>query len=133
MSNQAEVNLNLKIPQQWFGRLTKSAQENNQSVEDLILAVLAEYFNFDERGFQVQQLRQELEQLRQRVIQLEGQDYQFEQIINRLNILEKLMASLQTQWIKLRPSTSLPLVEEYDDDDDIYDEPDEVLTDFLID
>lgn len=130
MSNQAEVNFNLKIPQQWLGRLTKSAQENNHSVEDLILTVLAEYFNFNERDFQIQQLHQELQQLRQRVIQLEEQDYQFAQLTKRLNILEKLIASLQTQWIKLRPSTSLSLVEEYDDDD-IYDEPDEVLTDFL--
>ena len=130
MSNQAEVNLNVKIPQQWLGRLTKLAQENNQSVEALILAVLAEYLNFDEAGFPVQELPQELQQLRQRVIQLERQNYQFDKLTNRLNILEKLIASLQTQLIEPKPSTSLPSSEEYDD---IYDEPDEVLTDFLPD
>lgn len=123
------MKINLEIPKEWNNELTKLQAKNNQSLEELILEILAQHLNINYDSFKVQKLAENLEELKKRIIYLEEQNYQFNKISNKMEILEKLMASLQTQNFKSSSSNINYIMEE---DDEIEDEPDEILTDFLV-
>jgi hypothetical protein len=121
-------NIALKLPPEWAENLRELATKNNQSVQELILEILAKYLEVDYHSFQGRQIREEIKKLSEKISQLERQDYQFKKVTDRLYMLEKLIVSLQTQVNNSKPSKDLDL---RDDEEDIDDEPDEILTDFL--
>ena len=124
-----QANINLKLPPEWLENLQELASKNNQSTHELILEILANYLNIDYSNFEGKQIRAEIEELKARFKQLEQKDYQFTRLNERLNILEELIISLQSQVISPKASPDLSTLD--DDDEEIYDEPDEILTDFL--
>lgn len=123
------LNLTIKLPLEWQQKLNDLALEKQLSLEDLITEVIGEYLGYNLNHIKVDRLVQKYQDIDNRLGILETKDYQINSLENRLNILEKLVASLQSQVI------SHPTINTFDNnmiiDDEIYDEPDEILTDFL--
>lgn len=123
------MKINIKVPEKWEKKLEKLAKKNQQSLDELILKILADYLNFDYSDFQVKKLQEELNNLTKRVKELEKQDYEFKQQTNKLEILEKLVDSLQ---ISIRQSKSIKTISINEEMEEMEDEADEVLTEFLV-
>lgn len=125
-----KLNLNLELPLEWLEKIESLAQQQGQTLEETITDLIGQNLGLDIQALKVNRLFKQNLELEQRLAVLESQDYQIEKLHNRLEIMEKLIAQLQTQRFSSRPTLlNLPAV----DDDDIDDEPDEVLTDFLLD
>lgn len=123
-----KINLELQIPSQWKEELQKLADKNNQSLPEFTREIIGQYLAIKHEKLQQKQIKGEIEALKNRVKTLEEKDYQIEKITNKYNILEKLIASLQTQIFTSKTINENSIIE---DDDDIEDEPDEILTDFF--
>jgi len=130
MSNDLKLqpaNLSLNLPDEWLENLDNIAAEKNQNIEELILEVIGDYLKSDNNKLSFKEILKEQKQLSKRLETLEKKDYQIERLTTRLDILEKLISMLQTEGVKTK---------KYDrdsfDDDNFEDEPDEVLTDFLL-
>ncbi len=125
-----KLNLNLELPLEWLEKIESLAQKEGQTLEETMTDLIGQNLGLDIQALKLNRLRKQNLELEQRLAVLESQDYQIEKLNHRLEIMEKLIAQLQTQRFSSRPTLlNLPAV----DDDDIEDEPDEVLTDFLLD
>jgi phosphate uptake regulator len=129
MGKEEQVTIKLKIPQEWTKKLNKIAEENYRTSEEMIMAIVAEYLNVSYEDILLQNLSEKVEKIERRLSKIEEKDYNLDKLVNRLTIMEKLMTSLQTRQIVT--TAEIPLNSELEDDEDIYDEPDEILTDFL--
>ncbi|AFZ47686.1 hypothetical protein Cyast_1730 [Cyanobacterium stanieri PCC 7202] len=119
------ANLYLNISDEWLEKLDKIALEKEQNIEELVLDIIGNYLSESKLTLENNQLLEKYEQLSQRLETLEKKDYQIERLTTKLDILEKLVATLQTKNTQ----------EDNDNgewDDEFEDEPDEVLTDFLL-
>lgn len=125
-----QTNINLNLPSEWLENVQELALQNNQSVSELILEVLAKYLQIDYDDFQRKQIRKEIAELRAKFSQIEQTNEQFVKLNQRLNTLEKLIISLQSQVNYSQSNNNLVIIDEQEDEE-IYDEPDEILTDFL--
>ena len=124
------LNLNIELPLEWLEKIQSLAQQQEQTLEETITDLIGQNLGLDTQTLKLNRLRKQNLELEQRLAVLESQDYQIEKLHNRLEIMEKLIAQLQTQRFSSRPTfLNLPAAV----DDDIEDEPDEVLTDFLLD
>lgn len=122
------LNITLDLPIKWKSKIDDLAREKNESLSNLITDIIGQYLGYNLDDINVNRLQENYQDLSQRLKVLEGKDYQIERLQNRLNIMEKLIASLQTQVISrsldgLSYSVSI--------EEEIEDEPDEILTDFL--
>lgn len=122
------LNITLDLPIKWKAKIDDLAREKNESLSNLITDIIGQYLGYNLDDINVNRLQENYQDLSQRLKVLEGKDYQIERLQNRLNIMEKLIASLQTQVISrsldgLSYSVSI--------EEEIEDEPDEILTDFL--
>jgi len=123
-----KINLSLNLPSDWYAQIESIAQEKELSLSELITNIIGQYLGNNLEDVRLDRLEKQYKDLNKRTAILENQDYQIAILQNRLEIMEKLIASLQTQVISRpvdRLSHSLMLNEE------IEDEPDEILTDFL--
>ena len=111
----------------WLEKLDTIAAEKNQNIEQLVLDIVGNYLSQDTDVLHLGELSQQHQELSKRLEQLEKKDYQIERLTTRLDILEKLISVLQTQGIKTKK-----YARDSFDDEDFEDEPDEVLTDFLL-
>lgn len=122
------LNITLDLPLEWKEKIENLALEKQQSLSELITNIIGEYLGYNLDDININRLQENYHELSQRLKVLEGKDYQIERLQNRLNIMEKLVASLQSQVISRpldRLSHGMIMDEEIDD------EPDEILTDFL--
>jgi hypothetical protein len=125
-----KLNLNLELPLEWLEKIETLAQQKRQTVAEIITDLIGQNLGLDLHTLKLNRLAKQNQQLEDRLKVLENQDYQLEKLNYRLEILEKLVAQLQTQKFSARSSLlNLPI----NDDDEIEDEPDEILTDFLLD
>lgn len=130
MSNDLKLqpaNLSLNVPDEWLENLDNIAAEKNQSIEELILEVIDDYLKLDSSKLSLKEIFKEHQELSKRLEILEKKDYQIDRLTTRLNILEKLISVLQTEGVKTKKYNRDSF-----DEDDFEDEPDEVLTDFLL-
>jgi len=130
MSNDLKLqpaNLSLNVPDEWLENLDNIAAEKNQSIEELILEVIGDYLKSDSNKLSLKEIFKEHQELSKRLEILEKKDYQIDRLTTRLNILEKLISVLQTEGVKTKKYNRDSF-----DEDDFEDEPDEVLTDFLL-
>lgn len=120
------ANLYLNISDEWLEKLDTIALEKEQNIEELVLDIIGNYLSETKLTLENNQLLEKYEQLSQRLETLEKKDYQIERLSTKLDILEKLVATLQTKTIQENSNND----QEWDDE--FEDEPDEVLTDFLL-
>jgi hypothetical protein len=128
MGKEKQVNLKLKIPEEWAKKLQKIANKSYCSSEDIVREIIAEYLNVNSNNLQIQKLYENLNKVEQRLSKIEQNNYNIEDFKHKLNTLEKLIILLQNKDIKSGTSRD---INSADNDDDFYDEPDEILTDFL--
>ncbi|MBF2058431.1 MAG: hypothetical protein IGQ45_14760 [Cyanobacterium sp. T60_A2020_053] len=124
------ANLSLNLPDEWLEKLDKIALQKEQNIEELVTDIIGQYLTIDIEPLKIEEILQKNKAVegRLKVLEnkvLENKDQQIEKIVNRLSILEKLVASLQI-------NRSLAPVQFSQDYDEIEDEPDEILTDFLL-
>ena len=85
--------------------------------------------------FALQQFENELTSLKEKVTELESYKKQVPTLLERLKLVEQMVAKVQAEVFPsntFSPAKSLPLETSDFDDDDFDDEPDEILTDFLL-
>lgn len=121
------ANLYLNIPDEWLEKLDSIALEKQQNIEELVLDIISHYLSENKLNLENSQLSEKYEQLSERLKNLEKKDYQIERLTTKLDILEKLVVTLQTKDIQ---EDNLNNNQKWDDE--FEDEPDEVLTDFLL-
>lgn len=121
-------NITLDLPITWKAKIDNLAQEKNESLSNVITDIIGQYLGDNLDDINVNRLQENYQDLSKRLKVLEAKDYQIERLQNRLDIMEKLIASLQTQVIS-RSLDSLSYSVSIDEE--IEDEPDEILTDFL--
>ncbi|WP_069790561.1 hypothetical protein A5482_001485 [Cyanobacterium sp. IPPAS B-1200] len=121
------ANLYLNISDEWLEKLDNLAMEKEQNIEQLVLDIIGNYLSDSQLSLENNQRLEEYQNLNQRLEVLEKKDYQIERLTTKLEIIEKLVATLQTKAIKEDNTSS-----NQDWDDEFEDEPDEVLTDFLL-
>jgi uncharacterized protein YydD (DUF2326 family) len=121
-------NITLDLPIKWKAKIDNLAQEKNESLSNLITDIIGQYLGDNLDDINVNRLQENYQDLSKRLKVLEAKDYQIERLQNRLDIMEKLIASLQTQVIS-RSLDSLSYSVSIEEE--IEDEPDEILTAFL--
>jgi uncharacterized protein YydD (DUF2326 family) len=121
-------NITLDLPIKWKAKIDNLAQEKNESLSNLITDIIGQYLGDNLDDINVNRLQENYQDLSKRLKVLEAKDYQIERLQNRLDIMEKLIASLQNQVIS-RSLDSLSYSVSIEEE--IEDEPDEILTAFL--
>jgi hypothetical protein len=121
-------NITLDLPIKWKAKIDNLAREKNESLSNLITDIIGQYLGDNLDDINVNRLQENYQDLSKRLKVLEAKDYQIERLQNRLDIMEKLIASLQTQVIS-RSLDSLSYSVSIEEE--IEDEPDEILTAFL--
>lgn len=119
------ANLSLNLPDEWLDELAKISLQKEQNIEELVKDIIGQYLTIDVEPLKIEEMLQKNKAIEGRLKVLENKDQQIEKLVNRLSILEKLVASLQI-------NKSLAPVQFSQNYDDIEDEPDEILTDFLL-
>ena len=129
------VNIAAMVPQEWLVKLEQLSQKTGRSIEELIREALAQYLGIEKKISPSQTLvnvplatiQQDLTTLKQKVNHLEQLFPQVTTLEAKLFSLEKiLIPELSTLPNSQTFTQVVPL-----DDDEQYDEPDEILTDFL--
>ena len=131
--------LTLNLPPSWIEKLNQIAKEKEQNIEKLVIELLgqtlASYEQKQElsvdQGKQKDSVKKENTDIDDRLKQLEAQQEKIADLEERIVMLEKLMDSLQRQVTIRDHAGSLPAHLIDHSDDDVEDEPDEILTDFL--
>ncbi|PHV61697.1 hypothetical protein [Cyanobacterium aponinum] len=121
--------LSIHIDSEWKEKLIDIAQQKNISLEKLIASIIGNYLGESLEHEKLEKLTQDYEKLNQRLSVLEAKNLELEKIEAKFHILEKLVENLQYQ-INPRHIDKGNITHSLDDED-IYDEPDEILTDFL--
>lgn len=119
------ANLSLNLPDEWLDELAKISLQKEQNIEELVKDIIGQYLTIDVEPLKIEEILQKNKAIEGRLKVLENKNQQIEKLVNRLSILEKLVASLQI-------NKSLAPVQFSQNCDDIEDEPDEILTDFLL-
>lgn len=122
------LNITLDLPSQWLEKIEHLAQEKQQPLTELITDIIGQYLGDNLHDNRLDRLEKQDQDLITRLTILESKDYDIDNLKHRFEIMEKLVASLQTQVISRpfdRIGDSIMIHE------DIEDEPDEILTDFL--
>jgi predicted transcriptional regulator len=127
-----KITLSTKVPRSWGNKLEELAEQTGRSPTDLLREALAQYLGVeDEKTAEMDRLRAietELAGLNQKVTELEPYKTQMTVILTKLAIIERAIASNQypgniTQTFAVEMQAIA--------DDDLDDEPDEILIDFL--
>lgn len=128
-----KANINIKIDYLSKEKLINIAKEKRVNLEDLLINIIDNYLQEENSNQEVinnqesEEIKQNYQQLNQRLMVLEAKNLEADKIDNRISLLEKLVENLQYQ---ISPR-HINKTANYDFDDDIDDEPDEILTDFL--
>lgn len=122
------LNITLDLPSEWLEKIESLAEEKQQSLTILITDIISEYLGYNSQHNRLDRLEKQSEDLIDRLIILESKNHDIENLKHRFDIMEKLIASLQSQVISRSFETKIypNIIQE-----EIEDEPDEILTDFL--
>ncbi|ACK69337.1 CopG domain protein DNA-binding domain protein [Gloeothece citriformis PCC 7424] len=138
MTQKNDQLLGATVPQEWIDKFEQLAKQTNRPVSDLVREALAQYIGIDENSSriisQLEQFKEDLQLLRQRVTETELYKTQIRDLLLRLAVVEQSLSKGQTSVMS--PNVNLfsqaKLKEETENyEDDIEDEPDEILTDFI--
>ncbi|BAQ66892.1 hypothetical protein [Geminocystis sp. NIES-3709] len=121
------LTIKLDLPSEWLDKIENLAKEKQQPLDQLITDILGQYLGYNLENTRLDRLEKQHQDLTNRLETLEDKDYQLEKLQYRFEIIEKLIASLQTQVI----SRPLDLINHSLMIEEVEDEPDEILTDFL--
>ncbi|MGI0480584.1 hypothetical protein ACN4EE_07315 [Geminocystis sp. CENA526] len=122
------LNITLDLPIEWLEKIEHLAQSKNLSLSQVITDIIGQYLGDNLYNSRLDRMEQQHQDLTKRLTVLETKDYDLDNLKYRFEIMEKLIASLQTQVIS-RPFDRIDrtiMIQE-----EIEDEPDEILTDFL--
>lgn len=129
------VNIAAMVPQEWLVKLEQLSQETGRSLEELIREALAQYLGIEKKispsqtlgNVRLATVQQELTTLKQKVNHLEQLFPQVAKLEAKLFSLEKTLIPELSILPNSQTFTQVVPI----DDDEQYDEPDEILTDFL--
>ncbi|BAQ62182.1 hypothetical protein GM3708_2588 [Geminocystis sp. NIES-3708] len=122
------LNLTINLPLEWQEKIKDLALEKQISLSELITDIIGEYLDENITDIKINRLQENYQKLNQRLITLEKKDYSIERLQHRLDIMEKLIASVQNNFTSIPfDQLSYSSMISYE----IEDEPDEILTDFL--
>jgi hypothetical protein len=133
--NRNESFLEVQFPQEWVEQFEMLALQTGRTVSELVREAIAQYLGISEQpsSQRLEQLsaefktfQAELAELTQKVNALSGYSHLVTTLSVRLTTLEGMVA--QSPPNQSIPSSSFQLI---DEDEDDYDEPDEILTDFF--
>ncbi|MGC9526471.1 MAG: ribbon-helix-helix domain-containing protein [Limnospira sp.] len=127
-----ERTVNIAIPQEWAHRLQERSRQTGCPISELLREAVGQYLATDIPTSSPSPV--ELELLKREVSELRRQLFVLEKTVPAFKLLESRVAMLERRvgWGRVTPgSSTAPAVD--DDDEEIDDEPDEILTDFLPD
>lgn len=122
-----EIVLGAMIPQEWLDKLSDLSKSTGRSLNDLVREAIAQYIGIDETKYNLLELNKQLTILQEKIAFLESDRGQIQKLGLRLQILEHQLAKIPNQAIyteKLSRDNNLI-------DDNVDDEPDEIIFDFL--
>ncbi|MEB3887209.1 ribbon-helix-helix protein, CopG family [Lyngbya sp. CCY1209] len=124
--------VNIAIPQEWVNQLQERSRQTGRPISELLREAVGQYLAIDILTSSPSPV--ELELLKREVSDLRRKLFVLEKTAVSLELLESRVATLERRvgWGTVTPGLSNPPVVD-DDDEEIYDEPDEILTDFLPD
>ncbi|OKH24494.1 hypothetical protein NIES593_07410 [Hydrococcus rivularis NIES-593] len=135
--NRDEATLEVNVPQAWIEQFETLANQSGRSASELVREALAHYLgisgqqpatSLDRLSSELKTFKAELAELTQKVNALSEKSYLITTMSARLTTLERAIAlGNSTQTATAAPSQLMDT-----DDDDYDDEPDEILTDFLM-
>jgi predicted DNA-binding protein len=129
-----ETILEVNVPQEWSEQFERLAKQSGHSVSELVREALAQYLdNCDRSSIRLDCLSSDLESLKadlanlvQKVNLLSENSHLVATMSARLTALERIAIASKA------PETTISMPSSLDDeDDDDFDEPDEILMDFL--
>ncbi|MBS0016052.1 MAG: ribbon-helix-helix protein, CopG family [Arthrospira sp. SH-MAG29] len=126
MSTPNDITLTVTVSQELMQEIEQKSQENGHSITQLVQEAIREYLTLNNAT--------DIELLRRQIIELQRQLLTLEKIPKDLTAVETRVATLERRLGSVSVTnqrTSLPTVAA--DDEEFYDEPDEILTDFLSD
>lgn len=128
MNSESLKELSAMVPQSWIAQFESLSQQKGRSVEELVREAIAQYLGIPEatptHSIELEAVQKKLEALSQKLSTLEVACDRISRLETRLNALERLS----------QPSlmSNLSTVQKIEDEADYeYDEPDEILSDFL--
>lgn len=133
--------LGATVSSELFQKYQDLSQKRDQSLEDLVKVALSQYLDGQDQIDvpSVGTLNGEILALKDRVKELESTQYQVNHLSLKLQVLEHKIEHLSSENKEKIQSFSSPIIDNHaslnqeDDDEDDYDEPDEVLWDFIPD
>jgi len=127
-----DTTVNIAIPQEWVNQLRERSRKTGSPISELLRSAVGQYLAIDIPTSSPSPV--EFELLKREVSDLRRQLFVLEKTAAALELLESRVAALERRvgWGTVTPGASNPPVVD-DDDEEIYDEPDEILTDFLAD
>jgi hypothetical protein len=129
------------VSSELFQQYQNLSRKKGQSLEDLVKAALSQYLEGEDQTdiLSIQTLNEEILTLKDRVKELESTQLQVNRLSLKLQVLEHKFEQLSSHNKENIPSFSPPTIEsmvssnQEDYEADEYDEPDEVLWDFIPD
>ena len=126
MSTPNDITLTVTVSQELMQEIEQKSQENGHSITQLVQEAIREYFTLN-NATDIELLRRQIIELQRQLLTLEKIPQDLTAVETRVAILERRLGSVSIT----NQRSSLPTVAA--DDEDFYDEPDEILTDFLPD
>ncbi|KDR58458.1 ribbon-helix-helix protein, CopG family [Arthrospira platensis] len=126
MSTPNDITLTVTVSQELMQEIEQKSQENGHSITQLVQEAIREYLT-PNNATDIELLRRQIIELQRQLLSWEKIPKDLTAVETRVGILERRLGSLSVTNQRI----SLPSIAE--DDEDFYDEPDEILTDFLSD
>ena len=131
--NSESEKLSATVPTEWVAKLTHLSEKNGCSLEELVREALAQYLDLNHFSASPDSESASFTTLQKQLVTLTTRVKDLEVLFSQVAKLEAKMFSLERT---LMPELStLPETETFTQflatDDEQYDEPDEILTDFL--
>ncbi|AMW27374.1 MULTISPECIES: ribbon-helix-helix protein, CopG family [unclassified Limnospira] len=126
MSAPNDITLTVTVSQELMQEIEQKSQASGHSITQLVQEAIKEYLNLN-NATDIELLRRQIIELQRQLLTLEKIPQDLTAVETRVAILERRLGSVSIT----NQRSSLPTVAA--DDEDFYDEPDEILTDFLPD
>ncbi|MBW4619953.1 MAG: hypothetical protein KME17_11440 [Cyanosarcina radialis HA8281-LM2] len=127
-----KITLSTKVPRSWGNKLAELSDRTGRSLPNLLREAVAQYLGVEEQKSsdlaRLAAIEAELAALNQKVAELEPYKTQMVTIVTRLVAIERSIAQDRHPG-NISPALSVEM--QAIADDDIDDEPDEILIDFL--
>ncbi|AVQ70908.1 hypothetical protein MTo_03614 [Microcystis aeruginosa NIES-1211] len=138
MSKSTKIVIKTKVKPALLAQIDGLAQAQNQSISQLMLAALNQYLDLAENRptatDSLQIIQAELKLLQAKINKIDQFKQEVDSLSFRLNNLEQLLSPLQSQQSLTLAAANFSAAVDFIgelDEDDIDDEPDEILTDFV--